>query len=127
MSKLTDARDNTVTARQYAAAARLYRDLSGDMLAILKMHDIISSGDKNARVKVMKLAEKRKLNRINAIAELEEITEDFLIPTKLRNQSVYFQLFADIAAYAKSTNNKTFKLNLFDTDNVTSKTYLNLR
>ena len=127
MSKLTDARDNTVTARQYAAAARLYRDLSGDMLAILKMHDIISSGDKNARVKVMKLAEKRKLNRINAIAELEEITEDFLIPTKLRNQSVYFQLFADIAAYAKSTNNKTFKLNLFDTDNVTSKTYLDLR
>ena len=127
MSKLTDPRDNPSKAKQYAAAARLYSDMAGDMLAILKMHDMISSGDKNARVKIMKLAEKRKLNRIDAMATLEDITEDFLIPAKLRNQSVYYQLFADIEAYARSTNSKTFNLNLFDTDNVTSKKYMELR
>ena len=127
MLKLTDARDNVAIAREYATAARLYRDLAGDMLAILQMHDIIESGDKNARVKIMKLAEKRKLNRLDAMAKQEEITKDFLLSARLKNQSVYFQLFADIEAYARSTNIKTFNLNLFDTDNVTSKRYIELR
>ena len=127
MLKLTDVRDNTDLAKQYAAAARLYRDQAGDMLALLKMHDIISSGDKNARTKIMKLAEARKLNRLDAMATLESISADFLVPAKLRNQSVYFQLFADIEAYAKNTNSKTFDLNLFDTENVTSKRFIQLR
>ena len=127
MLKLTDARDNVAAAKEYATAARLYRDLAGDMLAILKMHDIIVSNDKNARVKIMKLAEKRKLNRLEAMAIQEEISEEFQIPFRLRNQSVYFQFFADIEAYAKSVSSKDFKLNLFDTDDVTSKRYIQLR
>lgn len=127
MSKLTDIRDNCDLSKQYAVASRLYRDLAGDMLTILKMHDIIASGDKNARIKVMKLAEKRKLNRIEAMAKQEEITPDFLLSARLRNQSVYYQLFADIEAYAKSTNSKTFALDLFDTDNISSKRYIELR
>ena len=127
MLKLTDVRDNVAAAREYATAARLYRDLAGDMLAILKMHDIIESGDKNARVKIMKLAEKRKLNRLEAMAIQEEISKEFLVSVRLKNQSVYFQLFADIEAYAKSVSSKNFKLNLFDTDSITSKRYIELR
>ena len=127
MSNLTDRRDNYQKAKQYAIAARLYLDLAGDMLAILKMHDIITSGDKNARVKIMKLAEKRKLNRIDAIANIEDNTKEFLLAAKLRGQSVYFQLFADIEAYARSTDSQSFNLDLFDTDNVTSETYIKLR
>ena len=127
MSKLTDKRDNYAQAKQYAIAARLYLDLAGDILAILKMHDIITSGDKNARVKVMKIAEKRKLNRIDAIANIEDNTKHFLLGAKLRGQSVYFQLFSDIEAYARRTNSKTFALDLLDTDNVTSDIYIKLR
>ena len=127
MLKLTDARDNVAAAKEYAAAARRYRDLSGDMLAILQMHDIIESGDKNARVKIMKLAEKRKLNRLDAMAKQEEIAKDFHLTAKMKNLSVYFQLFADIEAYARGTDNESFKLNLFDTDNITSDIFIYLR
>lgn len=127
MLKLTDVRDNVAAAKEYATAARLYRDLAGDMLTLLKMHDIIISNDKNARVKIMKLAEKRKLNRLEAMAIQEEISEEFQIPFRLRNQSAYFQLFADIEAYAKSVSSKDFKLNLFDTDDITSKRFIQLR
>ncbi len=126
-SKLTDPRDNYNVAKVYAVAARLFRDLADDMLALLKMNDIIESGDKNARVKIMKLAEKRKLNRLDAMAVQEAVTEKFLSYDELKNQSVYMQLFADIEAYARRTTSKTFALNLHDTDNITSEQYMIFR
>ncbi len=127
MSKLTDPRDNFYVAKLYADAARLFRDLADDMLALLKIEDLTKSDDKNARVKIMKIAEKRKLARIDAMAKQEAIQDHFLIPGCLQNQSVYMELFANIEAYARRTTNKTFALDLHDTDDITTEQYMIFR
>ena len=127
MSKLTDPRDNYLVAKRYATAARLYRDLADDMLALHTINDLIESDDKNKRVKIMKLCEKRKLNRIDAMAIQESFTEDFILAPNLQNQSVYMQFFADLEAYARSCTNETFALDLHDTDDVTSEQYMIFR
>jgi hypothetical protein len=61
------------------------------------------------------------------MAKQEAIQEHFLIPGCLQNQSVYMELFANIEAYAKRTTNKTFALDLHDTDDITTEQYMIFR
>ena len=61
------------------------------------------------------------------MARIENTKEDFLIPSHLRNQSIFMQLFADIEAYANNTSDEDFNLDVKDLRKTASTAFCNLR
>ena len=101
-------------ARRYSAEARNYRDIVDDYIALLEIDAIVKSGDKDAKRKVAKIAEKRRKNRLELLAEMEDFKEEYLHASHLRNQSLFMQIFADIEAYARKTPAEEFTLDVTD-------------
>ncbi len=118
---------NTYLARKYACEMRSYNAIAEDFLALTKMHDIIMSKSnfKKAEMEILNLANTRKTARLELMLEMENIKEKYLIPSHLRNQSIYMQLFSDIEHHVKtsSVNN----LNMLDLRNIGSDAFFNLR
>lgn len=124
-----DARCNTYLARRFACEMRSYNAIANDFLTYMTMYDIISADPKSEETKnkIVALANKRKNTRLSLMLEMENIKEKYLIPSHLRNQSIYLQIFSDIEHYAKTTEPANFDLNLLDLRNIGSEAFFNLR
>ncbi len=122
-----DLSGNFKLARRYSAAARNYRDIVDDYIALLEIDAIVKSGDKDAAKKVAKIASVRRKCRLELLAEMEDFKEEYLHASHLRNQSIFMQLFADIEAYAKTAPKEEFTLNICDLRNIASDMMNNMR
>ena len=123
-----DVTGNAHIARRYAAEMRNYRDIIDDYLALLQIHDLVTSTDAtNVPEKVAKIAKERKLERLSLIAEMEDFKEEYLHASHLRNQSIFMQLFADIEAYANKTAPEDFDLDVCDMRKIGSDLFYGLR
>ncbi|MBR2181191.1 MAG: hypothetical protein IJ949_04790, partial [Oscillospiraceae bacterium] len=69
----------------------------------------------------------RKSARLSLMLRIESVKEAFLIPSHLRNQSVFMQLFADIEAYAGTVNPQEFSLDVCDLRPIASDAFYKLR
>ena len=109
-----DLSGNYKMARRYSAAARNYRDIVDDYIALLEIDAIVKSGDTDAPKKIAKIAATRRRLRLELLTEMEEFKEEYLHASHLRNQSIFMQVFADIEAYAKNTPAEEFALDVTD-------------
>ncbi len=120
---------NTYLARRFACEMRSYNAIAEDFLTLIEMHDILTSNEKSADFQqlIKKLAQERKDARLKLMLEMENAKEKYLIPSHLRNQSIYMQIFSDIEHYAKTTSASEFDLNMLDLRKIGSETFYNLR
>ena len=126
LSENTDV--NTHLAKRFACEVNNYLCLAEDYLALFEIHEAMNENDISEKARlVAEISAKRKKARIALMARIESVKEDFLIPSHLRNQSVFMQLFADIEAYANAHSDKEFNLDVKDLRNVTSPAFWNLR
>lgn len=116
----TDLTGNCKLARRYSAAARNYREIVDDYIALLEIDAAVKSTDKDAKKKVIRIASARRRCRLELLCEMEDFKEEYLHASHLRNQSLHMQVFADIEAYAKSTPDEEFTLDVTDLRNIAS-------
>jgi hypothetical protein len=55
------------------------------------------------------------------------VKEEYLMASHMRNQTIFMQMFADIAAYASKTAPEALDLNLLDMRAIGSNTFFGLR
>ncbi|MBQ6698017.1 MAG: family 20 glycosylhydrolase [Oscillospiraceae bacterium] len=124
-----DARCNTHLAKRFACEVNNYLCIAEDYLALLEIYDIVNAGDKSRAVcdKIAGIAKRRKNARLSLMLRIESVKEAFLIPSHLRNQSVFMQLFADIEAYAGTVNPEEFSLDVCDLRPIASDAFYKLR
>jgi len=124
-----DTSCNTELARRFACELRNHVAIAEDFLALLDIHDIMEEGERNAVVSgtIAEIAKERKEKRLSLMLEMESFKEDFLIPSHLRNQSIYMQMFADIEAYVNTTAPAELNLDVTDMRDIGSKVYYKLR
>ena len=124
-----DTRCNTYLARRFACEMRSYNAIANDFITLIKMHDILSENKKSSATtsEIVRLATERKNARLTLMLEMENIKEAYLIPSHLRNQSIYMQIFSDIEYYAKTTSPDDLMLDMTDLRNIGSDTFYNLR
>ncbi|MBE6965485.1 MAG: hypothetical protein E7441_05560 [Ruminococcaceae bacterium] len=119
---------NTHLAKRFACEVNNYLCLAEDYLALLKIHEVVNASDMSKkRELIAEISEKRKKERLSLMARIETIKEDFLIPSHLRNQSIFMQFFADIEAYANNTSDEDFNLDVKDLRKTASTAFWNLR
>ena len=123
-----DARTDTALARRYAWEAAHIKTLTGDYLAILKIHDIYREGVTACSAEKMAgIAEERKLARLALMDEFERTKEAFLAPSHLRNHSIYMQFFADLAGYLRTSQPEDIRLDFADFGGFASEAFWKLR
>ena len=124
-----DTRCNTHLAKRFACEVNNYLCIASDYLALLEIYDIVNTGKKTKEVcdKIAGIAKARKAARLSLMLRIQSVKEDFLIPSHLRNQSVFMQLFADIEAYAGTVNPEEFSLDVCDLRPIASEAFYNLR
>lgn len=128
-SLAADTRCNTDLARRFSCEANNYLALSEDFLALLQIHDILAKPERSSIVSetIRTLAASRKENRKSLMLKMELTKEPFLIPSHLRNQSIYMQTFADIEAYVSAADPASLELNVEDLRAIGSKAFYQLR
>ena len=115
---------NQRQARRYAYEADNYMVLVDDYLAMLRMMELAEAGE-YAQVKAM--AEARRDARVALMAHMQTVKEDYLLPSQLRNHSIFMQFFADLADYIEKTPESEIKLDFFDMRYLASERFMWLR
>ena len=118
---------NMSLAGRFAFEVNNYLCLAEDFIALIEMQEIMDGNCKNKPEKIAGLAAVRKKARLDLMARCEKVKEAFLVPGQLGIQSVHMQLFADIEAYANSTNPRNFNLDVRDMRSIKSPAFRNLR
>lgn len=128
-SLAADTRCNTDLARRFSCEAGNYLALSEDFLALLQIHDLMEKPERGGAVSetIRALAASRKENRKSLMLKMELTKEPFLIPSHLRNQSIYMQVFADIEAYVSHADPAALELDVEDLRSIGSRAFYNLR
>ena len=103
--------------------------LAEDYQALLAIYDLMQNPKRDAAVseKVAALAKARKQARLEHMMLLEKVKEEFLLASHMRNQSIFMQMFADMEAYANTTEPDKLDLNLLDIRSIGSKAFYGLR
>lgn len=108
--------DGNMATRQ-AYECGNYRVLAEDWLAILQMQDLCGEGNYGA---VARIAEERKAARLALMALCEKVKErSIAVAMAMRQQSIFMQMFADIAAYAQNPGKQ--KWDLMDAQEILSE------
>ena len=120
---------DTDLARRYACEVANYLSLAEDFQALLEIYDIMEKPERSAAVsaKIAGIAKERKENRLSLMLKMEMVKEDFLIPSHLRNQSIYMMVFADIESYVNTTAPDALQLDVSDLSPIGSKAFYKLR
>lgn len=114
---------NREMARRMAYECENYQVLSEDWLAFLQIYDLTQGGD---RKKIAPIARARQKARLSLMERCEKTKELFVQRgATMRNQSIFMQTFADIAAYIENTDEP--KLDLMDITAITSPELWNIR
>jgi hypothetical protein len=115
-------------ARRYAWEADNIFTLCEDYKALLYMHKLNIAGLNKATAEEIKnLAAERKAARLALMKTAEEIKESYLLPSHMRNQSIFMQIFADIENYIANTSVDKLNLDFTDLTNIASGEFKNLR
>ncbi|MBQ6902348.1 MAG: family 20 glycosylhydrolase [Oscillospiraceae bacterium] len=124
-----DTRCNTYLAKRFGCEMKNYRAIARDFLALLEIHDILekSERDKTVSQAIADIAKTRKSERLSLMLEMESFKEEYLIPSHLRNQSIYMQIFSDIEAYVHETEPENLSLNVCDLREIGSRAFYKLR
>lgn len=124
-----DVRCNIGLAERFACEVNNYLCVAEDYLALLDIYDIMSKDERSAEVskQVADIANARKNARLSLMLRIENVKEAFLIPSHLRNQSVFMQLFADIEDYVNNTEPTALNLNVCDLREIGSHAFYKLR
>lgn len=115
-------------ARRYGWEADNIFTLCEDYKALLYMHSLSAKGlDESSAEEIKNLALARKNARLNLMQTAEEIKESYLLSSHMRNQSIFMQIFADIANYIEKTPLNELALDFTDLTNIGSAEFKNLR
>lgn len=116
---------NQEMATRYLYEALNYLCLADDFIALMNMKDIYE-GDESDKLDVIKnLAGQRKVARLSLMSYLEQVKEEFLLASHMRNQSIFMQFFADLEGYI--ANNPDGKLDFYDMRYLESDAFKSLR
>ncbi len=100
-----------------------YLCLVEDWITLLKMYDLTQGGDQK---KIAPLARARQHARLALMAHYQRTKEKFTLEAlMMRNQSIFMQMFADIADYIETTDEPT--LDLMDVSGIMSQRFFDLR
>jgi len=124
-----DVKCNVKMAERYVYEFNNFICLAEDYKALLEIHDLLAKEERGENVSalVAEIAKRRKQARIENMLLLEQVKEEYLMASHMRNQSIFMQMFADIEAYAGSTAPEELNLNLLDMREIGSKTFYGLR
>ena len=124
-----DVKCNVKMAERYVYEFNNFICLAEDYKALLEIHDLLTKEDRGENVSalVAEIAKRRKQARIENMLLLDQVKEEYLMASHMRNQSIFMQMFADIEAYAGSTAPEELNLNLLDMREIGSKTFYGLR
>ena len=128
-SLATDPSVDTDLARRLACEVNNYLCLAKDFIALLAIHDLMAKPERSKAVSaaVIAIAKERKAERLSLMLKMELVKDAFLIPSHLRNQSIYMMVFADIEAYAASVAPDALQLDVCDLREIGSKAFYKLR
>ena len=120
--------DNSL-AKRLECEARNYGCIADDYLALIEIYELMEKKDRNVAVsgKVAAIAKERKSARLSLMLAFERTKEEFLLPSHLRNQSIFMQLFADIESYAVKTEPEKLDLDMCDLSEIGSENFFALR
>ena len=120
--------DNSL-AKRLDCEARNYGCIADDYLALIEIYELMEKNERNEAVseKVTVIAKERKAARFSLMLAFERTKEEFLLPSHLRNQSIFMQLFADIESYAVKTEPEKLNLNMCDLSEIGSESFFALR
>ena len=124
-----DVRCNVKMAERYVYEFDNFICLVEDYKALLAIWDLMSGEERSAEIsaQVITLAQQRKQARIEHMLLLDQVKEEYLMASHMRNQTIFMQMFADIAAYASKTAPEALDLNLLDMRAIGSNTFFGLR
>ena len=115
-------------ARRFAYDASNYRCLAEDYIALLDMYDFAQKGMNCCTVnRIRALAEARKTARLAVMVKLENNKEAYLLPSHLRNNTLFMQFFADLEGYLANTAPEEIKLDFSDFSEIASEAFWKLR
>ena len=99
-----------------------------DYLALLRMHDITAAGvDEDGRAELIRLSSLRKNARLAHMAKREKLKSHCNMPSQMRHQSIFMQLFADIESYAGATAAGDIRLDFTDLAPIGSEQFFYIR
>jgi hypothetical protein len=110
-------------AKRMAYECHNYIVLMEDWEAFLEIYDLTQGGDQK---KIAPIARERQQARLALMEHCEQTKEDWVCKAAtMRNQSVFMQVFADIAAYIENTDKP--QLDLLKIKPICSKENLMIR
>ena len=120
---------NVKLAARFACEANNYLCVAEDYLALMEIYDTIRAGERSDEVssKIATLAAVRKQARYELMLRIENVKEAFLIPSHLRNQTIFMQMFADIENYVNAIEPEKLELDVCDLRNIGSRAFYKLR
>ncbi len=120
---------NVKLAERFACEANNYLCVAEDYLALMQIYDIMQNDERSAEIsaKIAKIASERRQARFELMLRIETVKEAFLVPSHLRNQTIFMQLFADIEAYVKEIEPEKLELDVCDLRKIGSKAFYKLR
>ena len=114
-------------ARRYAVEAERYLCLADDFLALLDMYEL----NKKPTAKNLALIKQTARDRADANRllnfDLETVKDRYVLPSQLRNVSIYMQTFEDIADYLERTKPEDVKLDFENLMPILSARSLSIR
>lgn len=124
-----DGSCNIHIAERFVYEFNLFICLAEDYQALLEIYDLMQAAERSEAVsqKVAAIAKARKQARMEHMILLEKVKEEFLMASHMRNQSIFMQLFADIEAYANTTEPEKLELDLLDMRSIGSQAFYGLR
>ncbi len=123
-SLATDPAVNQKMARRLAYEADNIVCLTGDYLALFQMQEL--AGQKSFD-QIKQLAVTRRTARLALMDQLEQVKEAYLLPSHMRNHSIFMQYFTDLAAYLATTAPADVKLDFTDNSHFASQAFWQLR
>ena len=118
-----DTRCDRAMADRMACECENYQCLVEDYITLLKMYDLTQSGDQK---KIAPMARQRQHARLALMAHYQSTKEKFTLEAlMMRNQSIFMQMFADIAAYIETTDEP--RLDLMNVAGIMSQRFFDLR
>ena len=118
---------NASLAKRFACEVNNYLCLAEDYLALFEIQRIADEDVCEKKKLIAEIAEKRKTARLMLMSRIQSVKEEFLIPSHLRNQSIFMQLFADIESYVNTVKPEEFNLDVRDLRKLGSPAFRNLR
>jgi len=113
--------ENPLLARRFQYEFENYRSLAEDYLALFEMIDLNAQGN-FAAMRV--LAQERCNARKQLMKLLESTKERYLLSSHMRNQSIFYQFFCDLADFLE---NDPKPLDFTDLRSISSEEFLKLR